>query len=238
MVWKRLVGNTDVGDDDVAAQKSSGQKHMRRLLAKEGDGQIGFDAIAFERTREIAMQAARHIDRGDRDVRTVQRFDDRFRSAFQRPREAGAEHRIDDEIRVFENAGRDGEHRPVPAPRHFGRIAFERIRRSQKRQTHVPAALFQVSRDDETVAAIVAGPAEHGRHARRPVLLDRVGGRAARIFHQRERRRPVAGGIAIRLVHLGDGQNLQHSLSNVRPRAPHAATKPPHVSLANCEKAS
>src|SRR5262249_44501753 len=66
----------------------------------------------------------------------------------------------------------------------------------------------QAARDDETIAAIVAGTAEHRDGAGCPAFVDRLRNREAGVLHQVERRRAVFGRELVRRVHLLDGEDF------------------------------
>ena len=60
--------NADIGQHDFAAQIAPRQQKMRRLLAEEGDGEIGRAPRSPADLAGVAVNAAGHIDRHDRDM--------------------------------------------------------------------------------------------------------------------------------------------------------------------------
>src|SRR5206468_1645761 len=66
----------------------------------------------------------------------------------------------------------------------------------------------QQTRHHKTVAAIVAGPAQHGDRARLEARRDRLGHRAARILHQDQGRYPMLHRKGIGLGHFRGGEDL------------------------------
>ena len=109
-----------------------------------------------------AVEAARHVDGHHRLARGIDGRHHVGRHALQRPRQAGAEQGIDDEVGAGERRpASSGSIAPAPAPRHLGRIALERL-----------AAAEQPERARDSPARAAAAPPRSRRRrccrARRP----------------------------------------------------------------------
>ena len=160
----------------------------------------------------------------------LQPLERRQRQAFQRRLEAGAQHRVHDEIGVqhilvaieFLRAG-DDVNRAVHGagelvPRH-GCVARDLLGRAEQERGYVEAGFGEQPRRHHAVAAVVAAAAEHGDAPRPRELLARKGrhGRGGRA-HQFNRRnpKPLRGG-AVAGLHLGCGQNVHriHSTTEI-----------------------
>ena len=107
-------------------------------------------------------------------------------------------------------AGRERLDLTLPAPRHLGGIASERLALAQEPEPHAVAPLAQQARRHEAVAAVVAGPAGH-RHpdfavAEKPG--SGIGDGPARGLHQRQARDAAGDRQAVGAPHLHGGQQL------------------------------
>ena len=186
---------------------AAGQQQMRRLLAEEGDGLGGAHRRAHDRARG-AVDAARQIDRQHRRAIGVDRLDHLARLALDRPAQARAEQRIDDQRRLADRLRRERQHRIFPAARGGGRIALQRVALAHQDHGNLAALRGELGRRDEAVAAIVAGP---GNDHDRP-LLDQFGGgfgdRLPRAQHQREARRAGGNRQPVGPLHLRGGQDF------------------------------
>ena len=167
-----LRRNADVGDDDVARLRLAWRQHERKLRRRQRHRHRGANALA-DRLGVIGRQAARQIDGDDRNARGVDVGGDRFHHAGERRLEAGAEDRVDDEValgdfREVEIPGLlvgnldDGQAQTAEDLEVQPRIALDGRHRRDDEHRDVDAALMQRARDDEAVAAVVAGPAQHG----------------------------------------------------------------------------
>ena len=194
--------HADVRQHGLAAQRASGQQQMARFQAEEGDGQHG---LRGETARQAgrAVQTTGHVD-GDDPPRRPQHG---FRAGFKVAAQARAEHGIDHEGGARGFLRRKRGHGPAPSHPGQGRVRPS-PRRRQCRDRHRPSLLFQQPRHDVPVAAIVARSAQHQRPARVEPGLDRAGGGAARVFHQRVRRHPQPRRRRVRLGHFSWGQEF------------------------------
>ena len=163
-------GDADIGHDTSPHNNRPGISTCAGFLRKNVTVTSAFTHSPVKRPRQIAMQPARHIDGDDRNVRFVQRGNNILRSTIQRTRQPRAEQRIDNDIGILDRIRRQRRNRVIPSLRHLGGIAFQRIARAEQRHMHIEAARLQMTRRHESVAAIVARPAQH-RHA--PVLETR-----------------------------------------------------------------
>ncbi len=205
------LGDADVGHANIAAQAAARIKEMARLAAEEGHGQTGTGRRPHHRAR-VAMNTARHIDGQTRRACFVDRVDHLPGDALNRPGKPGAEQSIDDNVRRIQQADPQRMHRLAELARpSFGigrRVTGKPTRFTEQREGHVASGLMQQSRDNEAVAAIVAGPAQDEHAPVGPARLERLGDRCARTLHQVEGGHAVRRGTGVGRVHLGDGQQL------------------------------
>ena len=205
-------GNTDIANRQRAAFRRCREQIMSRFGAEEGDGKLRRNDRSQARTR-VAVHAARHVDSdhrhagslrprcgGDRQLR---------RPTVDRPREAGAEQRVDNQIgapdravlphRSCRDASVDTGGRHPPFERSPGVSAQPyRLRRMQHRNR--PTGLDQQSPNHESVAAVVAGAAQYRGGPGPPAQPDFPGHRRPGRFHQFDpgrsslNRRAICGG--------------------------------------------
>ena len=155
------------------------------------------------------VYAARQIDGDDRQAGPVDRRDGLRGNPFHRPVEARAKQRVDDQVGVLDNAGRQSFARSRPGRRGERCVALQPVARGQQSDRHRVAGLLQQPRRHETVAAIVAGTG-HDRHAAalREQIVDRFGDRHAGGLHQGNPRRSGADGELVGPPHLLRCQNF------------------------------
>lgn len=179
---------------------------MARLAAKEGDG-LGRADHRTVGEPGIAGEPAGHVDGHDGPPAFIHRRDGGGRLGVERPAEPGAEQRVDDDVVLLRQDRREGSDRAGPAGSRLRRIVRQSLPVARERQRDAIAALAQQPRRDEAVPAIIAWAAQHQHGLPRPgPPADRIGHGATRALHQ-----PLAGQArrdrqAIRLGHLGDGQ--------------------------------
>ena len=89
------TGQADIGEHRFAAQLAAGQQKMPRLEPEEAHRQRCLRRIAAHRAG-AAIDTARHID-GNHTPRRTQRIGN---DAIHIPCQAGAEHRIDHQLRA------------------------------------------------------------------------------------------------------------------------------------------
>ncbi len=215
---------------------------MAGLAPEEGDGQHRLRRDPAHLAAG-AVDAARDIDRNDRHLGRIEAGDHLARHALDRPRQPGAEQRVDDEAGALDRRRHQYLDRPGPARRRGGGIALQRLARPEQRDPHRPAALGQHPRRDKPVAAIVAGPAQHQQGALWPAPRDGIGHRAPGILHQHDAGDPAGDRQPVGLPHLlwrqqrmpfpGRGQSAHSGQKwggtplSQRP-APRAAPSQPH----------
>ena len=95
---------------------------------------------------------------------------------------------------------------PLPAIRVRLGVAFQGFARSEQAKANRPSGGAQMTRDDETVTSVIAGPAEHCDLARRPFVGDQFCDGLTGRLHQIERWNASLNGQSVRLAHLRDGQ--------------------------------
>ena len=194
----------DVGNDQVAAKRSSGQQQVAGLRPEERHGQDtgGGGAEDFP---AIAVNPAGHVDGDTIEAAAVDRFDHARGHAFQRPRQPGAEQGIDHQRIAVEKRHLQWPNTAVPACGVDRRVAFQLFHRPQEAQSDRPPLAGQQPGDDETVAAVVAGAAKHGDRPGPPPSADFPGDGASRGFHQFDSGDTAGHRGGVRLVHLFDG---------------------------------
>jgi len=102
------------------------------------------------------VQPRWNVHRYDRAARPV---DDSGQFCREVPRQPRSEQGVDDQARALNLLHL--LQRPVPARRHGRRIALQRLPGAQQRQPNRPAPGLEKSRDDKSIPAIVARPAQH-----------------------------------------------------------------------------
>jgi len=83
---------------------------MRGLHAEERHRDVRGNAQAVERLAEIAVQAARNVDRHDLHRMVVERDHHFARGAFERPGQARAEQSVDDDFGAIQRRGHERDH--------------------------------------------------------------------------------------------------------------------------------
>ena len=198
----------------------SRQQQMRRLAPEERHGFRGVDRNAHDRSC-AAADPARQIDRKDRRTVGVDRLDHLKRIALDRPVEAGAEQRIDDQRRLADRLRIERQHRIFPAARRQRRITLQAVALAQKDDRDIAAACSEFRRRHKTITAIVAAPGDH--HDRS--LLDEIhrdfGNGLPCAHHQREAGRAGGDGQSVGTLHLSGGQNF-HAESSIQSPFPEA----------------
>ncbi len=175
--------NADVGHHDLAAERPAGFEQVPGLLAHEGNGHVGLQAGAVGASGQ-SRQARRQIDRDHRPARAFDRIEDRSERGIERPRQAGAVERIDDNACRIGAIVAERSRFDRTVPRRQFRVAA-RPRRTMRPDVHRAAGLRQQPRDDVSVAAIVARAAEHVDTRRARIAAQHFGrdGRAG-VQHQ------------------------------------------------------
>ena len=141
-------------------------QHMRWLLAHECHGERGAKAYAAKRLASIAANPARHIH-GDHALRAAKRLREPRGLAFQRARQASAEQGVHEQFRPRVVARRCAHVSPSQALA-ASAASPASASRGASVSTHTGQPFSCSKRAAHpTVAAIVAGPAQHGGRARR-----------------------------------------------------------------------
>jgi len=193
------------------------QQHVAGLAAKEGDTFRRRDRAPHHRAGR-AVDAACQIHGNDRRAARVHGRDHLRRLPGDRAIETGAEQRIDDDARAFEDARGGRLERAAEPVRRLRGIAFELGPVADQREPHGKSALRQQAAGDKPVAAVVARPGDDGDGAaRRRPRGGGIGHGPAGVLHQRDTGNPARDREAIGFRHLGVGQKLDHrgSISRV-----------------------
>ena len=215
----RSLRQSDIGHRQRAALRRPGGEMVPELRGVERHRQVRAQrraqhpaAIGTEAGGDIHRHAARRAQRGEL-----------ARCPIQRPREAGAEERVDQQLSRIGPERRRERRDPAslgPAPVIRQCIGRQALGIAERENRDLPAQIVQQPRDDEAVAAIVARPAEHRRAARRvreigPVRQHRRHHAVSRPLHQLEPRH--AAGLDLgRLdrAHLSGREQLRHRLTS------------------------
>src|SRR5262249_37971499 len=120
-----------------------------------------------ERSAGVTRDSTRHIDSDDAVLVFGRVQGEASRFAFERPRQAGAEQRVDKQI-GHAIAVSDRHRLAAPAPRHLGSITLVGAEIAKGLDPDRPAAIAEIPRRDQTIAAVVAGTAEDADRSRRP----------------------------------------------------------------------
>ena len=205
------VGDADVGDGQAPAERPPRIEQVRGLLAEEGDGRGGM-YHGPERRAGVGGEAARQVDGEDRGWPGVDGIHDRAGRTRDRPVEAGAEERVDDQRSLGQRRGRRMRG-AGPAVEGDGGVALQTARVAEQRHRHGAPGRHQPARRDEAVAAVVAGAGDDEDRAVRHERRRGVGDRAAGGLHQRHAGRAGGDRAAVGLGHLGGGEELVHGFS-------------------------
>ena len=199
------IGDADLREHRFAAVAAPRQQQVSRLLAKKGDrhGSARRDPSNFAAR---PVDAARDVDRDDRQPPLTGRLDDRARHPLDRPGETRAKNAVENERGAVEHRRLQCLDSTRPARRGLRSVAAQCRDGAEQRQAHRPAALGQQARRDKPVPAIVPRAAEDRQRLRRPPPRNRVGNLAAGVFHQLDAGYAIGDRQPIRLAHLGRGQ--------------------------------
>ena len=197
--------NADVGDHHLAGMLAPRQQQMPVLAPAEGHGRRRSEGTA-EHFAGVAVDAARDIDRDAGQIAYGAGFGERQCDALQRPGEACAEQRVDDQRLAIEQRQRDRLDRVLPPVGHGCGIALEPLAGTQETEAHRPAGIGQQPGGDEAVAPVVAGAAKHGDGPRSPAPHDGVRHRTAGVLHQRQPGNAGPRRRRIGRIHLGHGK--------------------------------
>ena len=169
------IGNADLLEHRLAAIAAPWQQQMPGLFAEKGhcDGGERRDPPHLAGR---PVDAARDVDRDNRQAPFADRLDDGACDAVDRPRETRAKNAVDDEPGAVERRRRQRLDTARPARRSLRRVTAQPRGGAEQREAHRPAALRQNARRDETVAAVASRAAEHHDRLRRPSPRNRFGG--------------------------------------------------------------
>ena len=192
-----------------------GLEHMGRFAGMEGHRHLR-RSMQAGRPLRITGQAGRQVDGDNRSGRMPDRFDQFCSLPFQRPVEPGSEERIHDQCAFLQGWQSCRFDRPGPLPCRPGRIAPQGLRPTEQTNPHWPASLGQLSGNDETIATIIAGPAQDLDRAHRPALSNRIGHSPPGIRHKLLRGQTLFHGETVaRGAVLGVQHRIRHGRSIV-----------------------
>ncbi len=175
---------------------------MPRLLAREGDR-------ADRRCRThagaaVSHHAARHVDGDQRQPALRSRSQCCRDRALQGPTQAGSKQCIDDQRGALDHPRLQCLDAAVPAVGVQPRIAPQIFPGPPQGDANRPAELCECDSRGETVAAIVAGAAQHADGPGRPAAGDLEHHGMGGILHQHRAGGAAGNRRAIRLRHLRD----------------------------------
>ena len=196
-----------------AAQAAPGKQEVARLAAEEGDGELGpcrhatvIAAVAPQDMAAVAVNSARHIHGDHRQMTPLQLFHGPRRCPLQGPRQPRPEQSVHHQFpalwRVFKEGFAKAAHHSLPAPGICGGIALEFLFLPQQDQPHGPALGLEQARRHESVAAIIARPAQDQYRYFAPALDDFTDNGGACRLHQFQARYPGFDSQRIGPVHL------------------------------------
>jgi hypothetical protein len=175
---------------------------VARFLAEEGDGKDrrnGTQSLAG-----IAHQAARNIDRNDRQSHSGggrQSFRGR---SLEHAAKACPEDGIHHQFRARQRCGRQFLDGFMPLLCVVVCFAGQMVARSKQGDTDGPSGFGKQASGYEAVAAIVAGATQNGDRAHGPTLLNLASDGSTGILHQPGRQRAGVNRQAIGFAHLAD----------------------------------
>ena len=208
------AGNADIGHGNGAAVEPAGKQQMTGFLAEERDRASRAYRGAHHRARR-AVDAARQIDGDHRRGVCIHRFDHRACEPLDRPVEAGAEQRVDDEIGAIESAGCGRHDWTVPLFCGERGVALEPARLADQQYVHRVAARGEQPRRDKAIAAVITGPGNHNDAAGGgPARRNRLGNRRAGTLHERDARNAAGDCQPVGLRHLDGAEDLDHDRSH------------------------
>jgi len=206
-----VVRDADIGDLHGAAAQPSRHQQMAGLAAKEGDRRRGRRGGAEDRAG-VAMHAARDVDGEAGQPPVGDDVDQPPGHPVQGAGEPGAEQRIDHHGIAIEDR-RIERSDIAPALRRAAGVALESLHGHEAAEPHRPPGLAQQAGRDEAVAAVIAGPAQHGDRSVRPAPPDGRRDRRTRAFHELDPGPAARNGQAVGAPHLGDRE--QHCRGSV-----------------------
>ena len=133
---------------------------------REGDGARRPDGSPAHGAG-VAVDAGRHVDGEDRPARRVEALDDAAAADLEITVEAAAEQGVDDEPGPRRRDRVGGDERAAPFGEGARRVAAHALGRAEQRNGDLVAVLGKKASRDETVAAIMARPA-NDKDAARP----------------------------------------------------------------------
>jgi hypothetical protein len=202
---QRAWRDADVGNVERAAAAQSFERIMAGLGAKERHRPRRHRRAAHD-LPAVAMQPARHVDGHCRQRLAIDAIDELPGDAFDGSSQASAEQRIDHQRASIEEIERHRRHLADPTAGRQGCIAFQRCTLAKQGQTHRPAPRLEMSRRHETVAAVVAGAAQHDDRLAGMVRRDGGGHRPAGGLHEVDARHAGRDRGGVGSGHLGAGQ--------------------------------
>ncbi|HEX4409835.1 MAG TPA: hypothetical protein VH206_13765, partial [Xanthobacteraceae bacterium] len=146
---------------------------------------------------------------------SVHGLDHRPCGAFHRAIQASSEQGIHDNVGRHQSCRCGGYTRTPPALRGDRGIAFEPMGVADPKRSHPVSALGENTRDNKTIASIVARPRNDcDVNAGGMAGSDRLGHGATGIFHEVDPGNARRNGAAVRLCHLGGGEQFEHWLKS------------------------
>ncbi len=172
----------------VAAEVDAVSGEQPGFQAEERRGRSGTDGRPAHRAG-IGVEPAWNVECQNRNARAIRALDQRGVFRGERSREADAEQPIDDQRSAPSggNVGHGRSTRDYKGAMGVARVGWQPRGFAAKDDGHVEEQLAQSARDDECIAAVVAGPRqhEHGSIARTGHADGDVGGREPGALHQR-----------------------------------------------------
>ena len=206
-------GRTYVGDDDFAAQQTTGQQQVARLLTKKSDGQKRWNGA--QHFSGIAHQAARNIDGNDRQSPPgcgSQGFRGRSPECAAKPR---AKDRVYHQLRPTERCGRQRFDGPAPSLCMMVRFANQMVALTQQGDTNGPAGFDKMPGGDEAIAAVVTRPTQNDNGPRLPAPSDFACYGSAGTLHHIDGWYPGRDRQTIGLGHLANTEQRRLAIHHI-----------------------
>src|SRR5207344_1714981 len=146
--------NSDVGDLDHAAMQTSRKKEMSGLAPEERNRELRVDGTSHHRSSG-AVHAARQIDGDDGYRSGIHQIDDVARRALNVPVKSRTKQRIDNQVAFRKRFRRHRAYGAVPALCRQSGVTLQPLAFPNEANAYRQAALGQITRGNEAVAAIV-----------------------------------------------------------------------------------
>jgi hypothetical protein len=211
-VRQYAVGYSDIGNPDGSTKKSSRKKHMAGLLTKERDGLRSLDGKPHDGAGG-PVDAARQIYGDDRSGLRIHAFDHRPWQTFDRAIEAGAEQRIDDDVRARKGCELRRHNWTGPSLGSQRSVPLEPTHLADQQNLGWVAPFSEQPSCNKTVAAVVARSGNDiDPAAGSKTRTDCIGNGLAGPLHQPDTGHTAGYRSPISIRHFGIGEEFNHGV--------------------------